>query len=69
MRAALCCLLAGLLPCTGLADEPGETPSIELLEYLAEFIEDANGHLMDPLDDGSASATPPPAGKPGEMSP
>lgn len=43
--------LAGGL-CTGVIAEPApqDAPSIELLEYLAEFVETDDGGLLDPLD-------------------
>ena len=42
---------------------PVEPPSIELLEYLAEFEQDSDGRLLDPLDmqhDNRDQDTPPP---------
>lgn len=48
-------LLLGTLSCATpvVADEAPKTqediPSIELLEYLADYEEDEQGHLLDPL--------------------
>ena len=44
-------LLGGLclVLCGAQAGEP-QPPSLELLEFLAEYAEDDNGQLLDPLD-------------------
>lgn len=47
--------LAVLLACVpsagqASADEAGQPPSLELLEYLAEFVDNGDGRWVDPLD-------------------
>ncbi len=47
LAAATALLLLGPLPA---AAEDQALPSLELLDYLADFEEDADGRLIDPMD-------------------
>jgi hypothetical protein len=58
MRKGLFLLL--LFPACGAcakaaANEQEDMPSIELLEYLAEYAEDENGRLLDPMEPADAT--------------
>ncbi len=62
MRRTAAVVLASTLACTapssaapGPADE-ADIPSIELLEYLADFEEDEQGRLLDPLEQADREA-------------
>lgn len=51
-------LLPAWLPGTALGGQTGdEAPSLELLEYLAEYSEDENGRLLDPMDQSDDDQT------------
>ena len=53
MRVRLLCLALGSVWAAGLHADTGENeqaPNLELLEYLAEYTEDENGRLIDPMD-------------------
>ena len=48
--------LAGLqAPLHAGTPDQSQTPSLELLEYLAEFGEDSQGHLIDPMEQDTAA--------------
>jgi hypothetical protein len=50
---------------TAQADEAaGDAPSMALLEYLADFGEDAQGHLLDPMEQEAANTDTGPAQPP-----
>ena len=59
MRARLLLLLALPLWTGGIPAAQGEddTPSLELLEYLAEYAEDENGRLQDPMEQADEPTT------------
>jgi hypothetical protein len=59
MRARLLLLLALPLWTCGIpaAQDEGDTPSLELLEYLAEYAEDENGRLWDPIEQADQPTT------------
>lgn len=55
--AVVVLLYTGTALAAAPTDDEGESPTLELLDYLAEFAVSADGRLIDPLD----LPTPPPA--------
>ncbi|HHI77296.1 MAG TPA: hypothetical protein ENJ94_09000 [Gammaproteobacteria bacterium] len=50
MRRAVATALLLLGPLPAAAEEREALPSLELLDYLADFEEDADGRLIDPME-------------------